>query len=86
MESLNQCRRLEVPEKARNVFCDEPTSVWLIDWEQYFNYGRDSTIARAIWNFQEGNFGTHNIRHDMPAICEQYDAKTQCKDKKTLVQ
>ena len=28
MESLDQCRRLEVREKARNVFCDEPTSVW----------------------------------------------------------
>ena len=27
VESLDQCRRLEVPEKARNVFCDEPTSV-----------------------------------------------------------
>jgi len=28
LESLDQCRRLEVGEKARNVFCDEPTSVW----------------------------------------------------------
>ena len=28
MESLDQCRLLEVREKARNVFCDEPTSVW----------------------------------------------------------
>ena len=28
MESLDQCRRLELREKARNVFCDEPTSVW----------------------------------------------------------
>ena len=28
MESLDQCRRLEVREKARNVFCDEPTSFW----------------------------------------------------------
>ena len=28
MGSLDQCRRLEVREKARNVFCDEPTSVW----------------------------------------------------------
>ena len=27
VENLDQCRRLEVPEKARNVFCDEPTSV-----------------------------------------------------------
>ena len=26
MESLDQCRRLEVREKARNIFCDEPTS------------------------------------------------------------
>ena len=26
MESLDQCRRLKVREKARNVFCDEPTS------------------------------------------------------------
>ena len=24
VESLDQCRRLEVCEKARNVFCDEP--------------------------------------------------------------
>ena len=27
VESLDQCRRLEVREKAGNVFCDEPTSV-----------------------------------------------------------
>ena len=27
MGSLDQCRRLEVPEKTRNVFCNEPTSV-----------------------------------------------------------
>ena len=27
VESLDQCRRLEVREKARNVLCDEPTSV-----------------------------------------------------------
>ena len=27
VESLDQCQRLEVREKARNVFCDEPTSV-----------------------------------------------------------
>ena len=27
VESLDQCRRLEVREKARNVFCDEPTPV-----------------------------------------------------------
>ena len=26
-ESLDQCQRLEVREKARNVFCDEPTTV-----------------------------------------------------------
>ena len=24
---LDQCRRLEVREKARNIFCDEPSSV-----------------------------------------------------------
>ena len=28
VESLGQRRRLEVREKARNVFCDDPTSVW----------------------------------------------------------
>ena len=28
VESLDQCWRLEVREKARNVFCDEPMSVW----------------------------------------------------------
>ena len=28
MESLDQCQCLEVHEKARNVFCDEPASVW----------------------------------------------------------
>ena len=28
VESLDQCRRLKVREKARNVFSDEPTSVW----------------------------------------------------------
>ena len=27
VESLDQCRRLKVREKARNVFCDEPTFV-----------------------------------------------------------
>ena len=27
VESLGQRRRLEVREKARNVFCDDPTSV-----------------------------------------------------------
>jgi len=27
VESLDQCRRLEVRKKARNVFCDKPTSV-----------------------------------------------------------
>ena len=27
VESLDQRRRIEVSEKARNVFCDEPTSV-----------------------------------------------------------
>ena len=27
VESLDQCRRLKVREKARNVFCDEPMSV-----------------------------------------------------------
>ena len=27
VESLDQCRRLEVGKKARNVFCDEPSSV-----------------------------------------------------------
>ena len=29
MESLDQCRRLEVREKARNVFCDEPVRLVL---------------------------------------------------------
>jgi len=28
LESLDQCQSLKVREKARNVFCDEPTSVW----------------------------------------------------------
>ena len=27
VESLDQCRHLQVPEKARDVFCVEPTSV-----------------------------------------------------------
>ena len=27
VESLDQCRRLEVCEKAKNVFCVEPSSV-----------------------------------------------------------
>ena len=27
VESLDQYRRLEVRERARNAFCDEPTSV-----------------------------------------------------------
>jgi len=27
VEILDQCRRLEEREKARSVFCDEPTSV-----------------------------------------------------------
>ena len=29
MESLDQCRRLEVCEKARNAFCDEPVRLVL---------------------------------------------------------
>ena len=28
VESLDQYQHLEVREKARNVFCDEPTSAW----------------------------------------------------------
>ena len=28
MESLDQRRRLEVRKKAKNVFCDDSTSVW----------------------------------------------------------
>ena len=27
VESLDQCRRLELHKKARNVYCDEPMSV-----------------------------------------------------------
>ena len=27
VENLDQCRRLEVRQKATNVFCDKPTSV-----------------------------------------------------------
>ena len=34
MEILDQCRRLEVREKARNVFSDEPTSVYETGYSQ----------------------------------------------------
>ena len=35
VESLDQSRGLEVREKARNAFCDEPTSVWPQDVKQH---------------------------------------------------
>ena len=39
VESLDQCRRLQVREKARNAFCDEPTSVWPQGATQHRIYG-----------------------------------------------
>ena len=44
MESLDQCRRLEVREKARNVFCDEP--VRLSDHKVLHNIVSSSSFFR----------------------------------------
>ena len=48
MESLDQCRRLEEREKARNVFCDEPTS------NQFFSISIGFTcFFRSYFKFLE---------------------------------
>ena len=49
MESFDQCRRLEVREKARNVFfCDEPTSVL----PQGGNYTTSIASSSSIFQFR----------------------------------
>ena len=47
--SLDQCRRLEVREKARNVFCDEP--VRLSDHKVLHNIASSSSFLRFRSDF-----------------------------------
>ena len=49
VESLDQCRRLEVREKARNVFCDEP--VRLSDHMVLHNIASSSSFFRFRSDF-----------------------------------
>ena len=50
--SLDQCRRLKVREKARNVFCDEPTSVRPQGVTQHRLFIKDFfNFARIFWLF-----------------------------------
>ena len=49
MESLDQCRRLEVREKARNFFCDEP--VRLSDHMVLHNIASSSSFFRFRSDF-----------------------------------
>ena len=49
MESLDQCGRLEVHEKARNVFCDEP--VHLSDLKVLHNIASSSFFFRFRMDF-----------------------------------
>ena len=51
VESLHQCQRLEVRGKARNVFCDEPTSVWL----QGGNLHNIASLSNFYFKFLEFN-------------------------------
>ena len=48
-ESLDQCRRLEVRENARNVFCDEP--VRLSDHKVLHNIASSSSFFRFRSDF-----------------------------------
>ena len=61
VESLDQCRRLEVREKARNVFSDEPTSVWpqgvtqhRIFISSFFDFARIFSLFSLV--FRTSNF------------------------------
>ena len=49
MESLDLCRRLEVREKARNVFCDEP--VRLSDHKVLHSVASSSSFFRFRSDF-----------------------------------
>ena len=49
MESLDQSRRLEVREKARNVFCDEP--VRLSDHNVLHNIASSSSFFSILHRF-----------------------------------
>ena len=49
MESLDQCQPLEVREKARNVFCDEPVS--LSDHKVLHNIASSSSFFRFHSDF-----------------------------------
>ena len=68
VESLDQCRRLEVPEKVKNVFCDEPKSVWpqgvtqhrifikfIFDFAQIFSLFFARISYFKFWEFKEFN-------------------------------
>ena len=54
VESLDQCRRLEVREKARNVFCDEP--VRLSDHKVLDN---NASISHGFSRFFRSYFVLH---------------------------
>jgi len=61
VESLDQCRRLEVPEKVRNVFCDEPTSVWPQGVTQHRIFFKFFSISLGFSGFFSLVFRTSNF-------------------------
>ena len=59
MESLDQCRRLQVREKASNdVFCDEPTSVWPQGVTKHRIFIKFFSISLGFLEFKEFNITT----------------------------
>ena len=56
MESLDQCRRLEVRKKARNVFCDEPTAVWPQGVTQHRTFIKVFSISLGLSRFFRSYF------------------------------
>ena len=56
VESLEQCRRSEVREKARNVFCVEPTSVWQQDVTQHRIFIKYFSISLGFSRFFRSYF------------------------------
>ena len=75
VEGLNQCWRLEVRRKARNVFCDEPTSVWPQSIKQhrifikfFFDFARFFLLFLLI--LHTSNFGTfRNLIKQLIHLC-----------------
>ena len=56
MESLDQCRHLEVREKARNVFRDEPRSVLPQGVTQHRIFIKFFSISRGFSRFFRSYF------------------------------